>query len=345
MKNTTPLISVIVPVYNVEKYVKKCINSIIQQSYSNLQIILVDDGSTDSSGNICDDMQKLDARIEVYHIDNSGLSGARNYGMKHIKGDYLVFVDSDDYIGRLHIENLHNALVQNPKAHLAVTSYTRFYDGQARIEPLPAAQPCCSLKPIEALAIATGISNTSFFQEYAWGKLYDKTLFPLIVFPEGKLYEDRYVCYKIILHSESIAYENSNDYFYLCDRSGSITNSRNLQHLDCLHATESMMDYTKCSFPDAYPIAYARYCSELFSFFGLAVSEHNDELADTLYFKILSTRKDAISCPTVHASTKFGFLLTYFGRSACKIAIAINDGAISAIKAIKKRKTLHSQKH
>lgn len=339
------LVSVIVPVYNVEKYVKRCIESIIEQSFRNLQIILVDDGSTDSSGKICDDMREMDKRIEVYHIENRGLSGARNYGIKHIKGEYVVFVDSDDFIGKSHIENLYSALINEPKAHLSVTSYTRFYEGQAEIEPLPSEEECCTFSPIEALAIATDISDRKCFQEYAWGKMYDKSLFPLIVFPEGKLYEDRYICYKIILNSEAIAYENSNDYFYLCNRSGSITNSRDLKHLDCLNATKSMMDYTERSFHDAYPIAYARYCSELFSFFGLAVSEKDYKVANTLYSDILATRNKALSCPTVHRTTKIGFLLTYFGKTVCKAAIRANDSAIRAIKEIKKQKALHAQKH
>ncbi len=342
MNNANPLVSVIVPVYNVERYVKKCIESIVEQSFSNLQIILVDDGSTDSSGKICDDMKSKDARIEVHHIENRGLSGARNYGMKYIEGDYLVFVDSDDFIGNHHIENLYNALANDPEAHLSVTSYTCFYEGQTKAVPIPSEDKNCSLEPIEALSIATGISSKKSFQEYAWGKMYDKSLFPLIAFPEGKLYEDRYVCYKIILHSGSIAYENSNDYFYLCDRTGSITNSRDLRHLDCLKATESMMEYTERSFPAAYPISYARYCSELFSFFGLATSEGNDEIANTLYSKILSTRRNALSCPTVQPTTKIGFSLTYLGKATCKTAIKINDSVISTIKKIRKLKTLHS---
>ena len=95
---TKELISIIVPVYNVEKYLKKCVDSIVNQTYKNLEIILVDDGATDSSGEICDELEKLDNRIKVYHKENGGLSDARNYGVARATGSYIGFVDSDDYI-------------------------------------------------------------------------------------------------------------------------------------------------------------------------------------------------------------------------------------------------------
>ena len=104
------LISIIVPVYNVEKYVEKCINSIINQTYKNLQIILVDDGSKDNSGKICDEFKLKDNRIEVIHKNNGGLSDARNAGLKLAKGDYIGFVDSDDYIEADMYETLYNLI-------------------------------------------------------------------------------------------------------------------------------------------------------------------------------------------------------------------------------------------
>ena len=92
------LISIVVPVYNVRQYIEKCIDSIINQTYKNLEIILVDDGSTDGSGELCDELKKLDFRIKVYHKENGGLSDARNYGVDRAKGMYIGFVDSDDYV-------------------------------------------------------------------------------------------------------------------------------------------------------------------------------------------------------------------------------------------------------
>ncbi len=92
------LVSVIVPVYNVEKYLEECVNSLTSQTYSNLEILLIDDGSTDGSGNICDSLAKEDARIRVFHLQNGGVSNARNFGIENAKGEYLSFVDSDDWV-------------------------------------------------------------------------------------------------------------------------------------------------------------------------------------------------------------------------------------------------------
>ena len=105
-------ISIIVPVYNVEKYLKKCIDSIVNQTYKNLEIILVDDGATDRSGEICDELAKLDNRIKVYHKKNGGLSDARNYGVERATGSYVGFVDSDDYIDAEMYEKLYEAITK-----------------------------------------------------------------------------------------------------------------------------------------------------------------------------------------------------------------------------------------
>ena len=107
---TKELISIIVPVYNVEKYLKKCVDSIVNQTYKNLEIILVDDGATDNSGKICDELVELDNRIKVYHKKNGGLSDARNYGVERATGDYIGFVDSDDYIDAEMYEKLYEAI-------------------------------------------------------------------------------------------------------------------------------------------------------------------------------------------------------------------------------------------
>ena len=108
--NKQDLISVIVPVYNVENYLKRCLDSIINQTYQNIEIILIDDGSTDNSGNLCEDYKKIDNRIKVVHKTNGGLSDARNTGIKKAKGKYITFVDSDDYVEYDYVEYLYNLI-------------------------------------------------------------------------------------------------------------------------------------------------------------------------------------------------------------------------------------------
>ena len=119
------LISIVMPVYNVEKYLEKAVNSVIKQTYKNLEIILVDDGSKDSSGVLCDELAKKDTRIKVIHQENAGLSAARNAGIKLATGKYIGFMDSDDLIAENMYETLYNALIKNG-AKLAMCDYTPF---------------------------------------------------------------------------------------------------------------------------------------------------------------------------------------------------------------------------
>ena len=129
MKNINSKISVIVPVYNVEKWLNKCIDGILVQSYNNLEIILVNDGSIDKSGNICDNYSKKDNRIKVFHNKNKGLSYSRNFGVKNSNGKYVMFVDSDDFISDSNIIKKFINILERDKSDFIYTSYCRFDDG------------------------------------------------------------------------------------------------------------------------------------------------------------------------------------------------------------------------
>ena len=129
MKNINSKISVIVPVYNVEKWLNKCIDGILVQSYNNLEIILVNDGSIDKSGNICDNYSKKDNRIKVFHNKNKGLSYGRNFGVKNFNSKYVMFVDSDDFISDSNIIKKFINILERDKSDFIYTSYCRFDDG------------------------------------------------------------------------------------------------------------------------------------------------------------------------------------------------------------------------
>lgn len=343
MTTSNPLISIVVPVYNVEGYLRKCVNSISSQSYDNLQIILIDDGSTDQSGSICDDLSAADPRILVFHTPNQGLSGARNYGMKQVTGDYVLFVDSDDYIGIDHVDNLHKALLSNPGTELAITGRTSFFDGQEKVKAKQADEPGRVLPPAEALSIAIGSTDSTLFREHAWGKLYHKTLYPLLEFPIGKLYEDRYVFYKVVLNSSLIAYENSNDYFYLADRSGSIMNNVSLRHFDCLKATEEMLEYTQGSCPEAYPYVLKRYYSELLSYFGVANQLKETSISDELFSIIKSFRSDVLTSSATHLSTKIAYAISYLGKYPLEAAVKINNRLAAAVDQKERKAAIASE--
>lgn len=232
------LISIIVPVYNTEKYLKKCVMSIINQTYKNLEIILIDDGSTDSSPVICDSLAEKDNRITVIHQANGGLSSARNTGLDNIHGDYIMFVDSDDYTDQNMIEFLLN---QIGNADISMCGYTNFNENG-------------NLSKQDTVTLSDGIISTDTFWNYfysdtriyyvtVWAKLYKRHLWDNVRFPIGKLHEDEFVVHKIISQCKTLAVSKKPYYFYLC-RNGSIMNSQfKIKNLD---AADGMLD--RCQF-------------------------------------------------------------------------------------------------
>lgn len=209
------LISIIVPVYNCEKYLFCCINSIINQTYRNLEIILIDDGSTDRSSKICDACTKIDSRIQVFHTSNHGLSSARNYGIEKANGDYIAFVDADDWIDSHMYEILHKQTIST-KSDLIMCNASMVYEDRiikANKETI-----------IETMSGDLAIKNLLFENNCgvsAWNKLYKKSLFEKIKFPEGRYFEDFWIMYKIFNACNKIAYDNRQLYFYR-QRKGSI---------------------------------------------------------------------------------------------------------------------------
>lgn len=206
MDKEQPLISVIVPVYNVEKYLKKCVNSITSQTYENLEILLVDDGSTDSSGQICNEFEKNDARIKVIHKKNGGLSDARNAGLDRAKGQYYAFIDSDDYIQDNTIEIMLNAVKKN-KSEIAICNMIRF------LEEGETLQFYC---PTDHEVLYQGKQRyKTLNQPSVCNKLFEAKLFEGIRFPKGKYYEDTFVYHEVLYRANNIVLTGTDSYWYL----------------------------------------------------------------------------------------------------------------------------------
>lgn len=214
------LISVIVPVYNVEEYVEKCVLSIINQTYKNLEIILVDDGSTDNSGKICDEIAIKDNRIKVIHKKNGGLSDARNVGIDIAKGDYLGFVDSDDFLHPQHYE----ILIKDALKYDAGISECRFVR-----ETIQSYESFCNkILSYESKlcsshdALMDLYASKENFHIMAWAKIYKRDLFKDIRFPKGRLHEDMPIMYKLYELAGKLSVTNAKLY-YVSERVGSIT--------------------------------------------------------------------------------------------------------------------------
>ena len=206
-----PLISVIVPCYNVMEYLPKCVESILSQTYKNLEIILVDDGSTDSSGKICDGYAAKDNRIKVIHKKNGGLSDARNVALDVMKGEYVTFIDSDDYVANDYVEFLYKLIKKND-VRMSVTCHQTFEEGT---EP-----EVCNESVVEDVSdmenVLTGMFYQRMFDTTAWAKMYHRSLFANdIRYPKGWLYEDLPTTYCLMMKCDCIAFSSYRSYFYL----------------------------------------------------------------------------------------------------------------------------------
>lgn len=216
---TEGLISVVVPVYNVEKYLKRCVDSILKQTYKDLDIILVDDGSSDNSGKICDKYKEKYNNIQVIHQKNQGLSMARNNGIKMAKGSYITFVDSDDWLKENMVELLFNAIKEH-KADIASVGLCDVYDtGQIKKNT--------KYKGIQILTKEEALESflfNGYLTVCVCGKLYRTDLWNGIQCPSGKLFEDQYTTYKLLDKSEKIVFVPDSCYYYY-KRYGSIGHS------------------------------------------------------------------------------------------------------------------------
>lgn len=235
------MVSVIIPVYNVEKYIRECVDSVIKQTYRDIEIILVDDGSTDSSGILCDEYAKNDLRIKVIHKQNGGLSSARNAGIEIATGDYLTFVDSDDYIALDMLEQLMYAIEHFDADFVAcgITSSVDKLDKNMMKDVLLYTKGETLKFILKEKKIVTS----------ACGKLYSKELFERIRYPYGMLYEDFGTTYKLVDISKRIVFVDVKKYYYRCNF-GSITKSKfSDKHLDYYKISEELYTFIDNKYP------------------------------------------------------------------------------------------------
>ena len=232
------LISVIVPIYKVEKYLNRCVRSIVDQSYPNLEIILVDDGSPDHCGAMCEDWAEKDSRIKVIHKENGGLSDARNAGLKIASGDCISFIDSDDWIEPDFMEKL-LAAMESQNAQIAECA-VELVDEQGRILSLRGPAKEETLEKIEALRRL--IWEDGIYQT-VWNKLYRREVVEGILFEKGKHHEDEFWTYQIFDRMDRLATVECPMYHYL-QRSGSIMGAAySLKRLDGMEAQMNRMKY------------------------------------------------------------------------------------------------------
>ncbi|MEZ7765767.1 glycosyltransferase [Gemella sp. 27098_8_92] len=257
---TKELISIIVPVYNVEKYLKKCVDSIVNQTYKNLEIILVDDGATDNSGKICDELVELDNRIKVYHKKNGGLSDARNYGVERATGDYIGFVDSDDYIDAEMYERLYEA-IKKENVDVAECNLKIVYPEKTDLfTDQKYYQICNKQEYLEEYLKIEKIFGS------ACVRLTKADIAKKLKFPVGKLYEDTYYAYDLIGIVDKYVIVDNPYYNYLM-RENSITNAKfNPRIFDLIEIVEKFHTNVYKNYPS---LKEAADCRKMYAYFSV----------------------------------------------------------------------------
>ncbi len=238
-----PKISVIVPIFKVEKYLSRCVDSLINQTYKNIEIILVDDGSPDKCPEICDDYAKKDNRIMVVHKKNGGLSDARNVGMKLISGELTSFIDSDDYVSLDFFETLYNTMVLE-NSDIVECNVVKFYE-DSLFDNYDDDLKITNYNTINGLSAL--ISQSSFHQ-HVWNKLYKSKLILDIPYAVGKLNEDEFWTYQIFGRAKKITKINKTMYYYFQRESSIMGNKYNLRRLDALEAKSIRQKYIEHNF-------------------------------------------------------------------------------------------------
>lgn len=271
-----PKISIIVPVYKVEQYLNKCVDSICNQTLQDIEIILVDDGSPDRCSEICDSYAKKDDRIKVIHKENGGLSDARNAGLEIARGEYIGFVDSDDYIHPNMFKMLFD-LCENNQTLIAGCDLAYVYDGSDKVDYNSSSNEYVTSSS-EFFEIMLDVQK--YLRTGVWNKIYKRELFASVRFPKGKLFEDVGTMYKLIFQVDKVSYISVPGYYYLKQREGAITNGTySIKEYDRLEMNGNMVDYIRQHHPELLntAIGYRAVNCNLSILNSMIKSEYKDE--------------------------------------------------------------------
>lgn len=302
------LISIILPIYNVEKYLDKCMRSVMNQTYHNLEIIMVDDGSTDSCPFLCDEYAKKDFRITVYHKENGGLSDARNYGIEKANGEYITCIDSDDYVDGNYIEYLYT-LLKKYKSKMAICQHRVLYNNGAVKENSICDDELITNKDCIERMLYHDIIDTS-----AWAKLYHRSLFENVRYPKGRLFEDISTTYALMLQCPKIAVGYEAKYNYIYHDNSIVNGAFNLKKLDLIDMTDEMAKNVLAVYPDLRQAVIRRQVYARFSTLNqmLNTSEYEEKRKELISY-IKAHKKEVQNNPKTPRRDKVAITLLDIG--------------------------------
>lgn len=323
-----PEISIIIPAYNVEKYLKKCITSILNQTFTDFEVLLVDDGSTDSTPQLCDEMAQSDNRIVVFHKENGGSSDARNYALDRIKGEFLTFIDSDDYVHGDYLQTLYegtssqNTDISILKGKMVVES------GISNNVVLEEWERISSKEAIRRMLLRKEIIHAT------WGKLYKSNLWKDVRFPKDYNYgEDYDTTYTVFLNADYVAFNRSELYYYV-QRNGSLMHEKctekTLSVLDVSdRVTENLIEKLPSVKVEAVELQTAVYLKNLQAILNEGLSAF-PEYQNRIIQKVKSNAKVLILSNKVFLKDKVKIILLLFGKRIFVKMYNKFDGCISA---------------
>ena len=267
-------VSIVIPVYNVETYLRQCLDSVLGQTFSNFEVLLVNDGSTDNSGVICQEYARLDSRFKYFEKENGGVSDARNSGLDLVQGDYVTFLDADDFLFEDHLEKLYIATTLSD-ADIMIGGYSRFdgsdfyfYKDHFKRDSL------ISFTSTQAIQFLDSMLDIQFFNfSTACGKLFKRTLFKELRFPLGRYAENQFIMWKLYLNAERIYAFNGDSYVYRINKNG-MSSVFSLKHLDYIEALEERIKSTKDLEGIDINLSFNMYCYVLQRILG-QLEEHD----------------------------------------------------------------------
>ena len=307
-----PLVSVIVPVYNVEKYLKRCLDSIIEQTYKNIEIILVDDGSTDRSGEICDEYKKRDERIVLVRQKNKGVASARNSGLKKAKGELICFIDPDDFVKKEYVDILTKTIKMN-NGDIAICGYClvdedgndfrkkKKYTGQLSTYSQEEA--------MKELFYQKAIDNS-----LCW-RIFKKEVLKGIVFPDGMIFEDYAVMYGILKNASQVLKIDTLLYYYT-QRDGSIMHLPfSERNFDILKVSKLLYNQISLEKPGLKKAVTSRFISACFYLLRVVDRKKYSAQYDEIVENIRKYRRVVLFDNNAKKKIKVGILLSYISES------------------------------
>ena len=305
-------ISIIVPVYNVENYLERCVESILKQTYTNFELLLINDGSTDQSGDLCDQLALRDQRIRVIHKENGGLSAARNTGIDHASSDLIGFIDSDDYID----EDMYETLYRQLRESNADLSMCGHYDVYNQIPEKQVSEiKTWELSSEEAIKM---VMEAKVLSVTAVNKLYKKSLFSELRFEIGKIAEDAFIMIKLLDKCNVIVATNEKKYYYV-HRENSITTQKfSTKFLNVIEAYEQNKEIILEKYPELKEVAQMRMNWAYFYVLDrlLLDKEYNDKKLENKLISYLKDHSKSILTDSLFTKgRKIGFVALLLNRN------------------------------